>query len=292
MRALFLALAIAGAPAMAAAQGLDPGQVTALPSSPPTLRAAYGPGKLQVGELRVPPGKGPFPVAVIVHGGCWTSGFASLAMTSPMATALTAKGFATWNIEYRQLGDTGGGWPGTFQDWGAALDHLRVLARTQPLDLGRVVVLGHSAGGLAAPWLAARPGLPKGSPIRGADPLRVATAVDIDGPADLRLSVGALREACEAPVIAQLMGGDAAAQPGRYNEGNPGERLPLHTRQLLVSAALLSPEAASAYAAAARASGDRVTVLVLPKTGHFDLVAPGQPAWGKVEAFIVKNAFS
>jgi acetyl esterase/lipase len=290
MRAILFALAVVAAPAAAAAQPMTPAQVTALPSSQPYIRASYGNGPIQVGELRLPPGKGPFPVAVIIHGGCWKQGFATMAMTSPMATALTARGFATWNIEYRQLGQEGGGWPGTFQDWGEAVDHLRWLAKTEHLDLSRVIAVGHSAGGHAAQWLAARPGLPKDSPLRGEDPIAIKAAVDIDGPPDLRPYVGSVKDICGAPVISDLMGGEPAAQPDRYKQGNPAERLPLHTTQLLVSAKLLTPDAAKAYAAAARAAGDRVEILELPDTGHHEPVAPGTPAWAKVEAFIVEQA--
>lgn len=281
-----LALATAGP---GAAQ-MTPAQVTALPSSQPYIRASYGFGPIEVGELRLPPGKGPFPVAVIIHGGCWKKGFATLAMTSPMATALTARGFATWNIEYLQLGDEGGGWPGTFKDWGMAVDHLRVLKKSEPLDLSRVIVVGHSAGGHAAQWLAARPGLPKDSKLRGDDPIVIKATVDIDGPPDLRPYVASVKDICGAPVISDLMGGDPATQPARYKEGNPAERLPLHTTQLLVSAKLLTPEAARTYAQAARAAGDRVEILELPDTGHHEPVAPGTPAWAKVEAFIVEQA--
>ncbi|RSV20803.1 alpha/beta hydrolase [Sphingomonas sp. ABOLH] len=138
---------------------IGPPQLHALPVTAPTLVEAYGPDPLQIGELRLPAGPGPFPVVMVIHGGCWTKGYETLAGTAPLASALTDKGVATWNIEYRQVGDTRGGWPGTFQDWGAALDHLRVLARTQPLDLKHVVTVGHSAGAHAALWLAARPRL-------------------------------------------------------------------------------------------------------------------------------------
>src|SRR5205085_5593329 len=136
-----------------------------------TARIAYGTDPRQVGDLRLPPGKGPFPVALIVHGGCWHKTFADLSIMSPLASALTARGFATWNVEYRMLGDPGGGWPGTFLDWGAGTDKLRDLAKQYPLDLKRVIVIGHSAGGHAAHWIAARPGLPTEAEVRGRDPL-------------------------------------------------------------------------------------------------------------------------
>ncbi|WP_081764037.1 alpha/beta hydrolase [Sphingobium sp. Ant17] len=172
---------------------IGPPQLHALPVTAPTLVEAYGPDPLQIGELRLPAGPDPFPVVMVIHGGCWTKGYETLAGTAPLASALTDKGVATWNIEYRQVGDTRGGWPGTFQDWGAALDHLRVLARTQPLDLKHVVTVGHSAGAHAALWLAARPRLPADSEVRGADPLKVSAAVAIDGPGDLRTCTGSTR---------------------------------------------------------------------------------------------------
>ena len=140
------------------AQNLGPRDVDRLPASKPTAVLAYGTGPQQVGELRLPNGKGPFPVAVVIHGGCWTKGLATMQNTAPLASDLTKSGIATWNIEYRQVGDDDGGWPGTFLDWGAAVDDLRKLAKTYPLDLtahGRRGTLGWRAcgtvGGRAAP---------------------------------------------------------------------------------------------------------------------------------------------
>ena len=122
------------------AQTMVSRDVDALPASAPTLVAAYGSDPHQVGELRLPPGKGPFAVVEVVHGGCWTKGFATLKNTAALASALTSLGYATWNIEYRQIGDKGAGWPGTFKDWAAATDYLQVLAQSQPISLGRVAV--------------------------------------------------------------------------------------------------------------------------------------------------------
>ena len=147
-----LLLVLAARPAVA--QTMTSQDVDALPASKPTLVEAYDPDQLQFGELRQ--GSGPFPVAVIIHGGCWTKGYATLRNTAPLASALTAHGIATWNIEYLQVGDPGGRWSGTFLDWGSAADHLRVLAKSGPLDLTHVVAVGHSAGELAALWVATR----------------------------------------------------------------------------------------------------------------------------------------
>lgn len=272
----------------AGAQGVSPADVDALPQTPPLLVEKYGPGELQFGELRLPEGKGPFPLAVVIHGGCWTKGFATLRNTAPIASALAAKGLATWNIEYRQVGDDGGGWPGTFQDWGAAVDHVRVLAKNHPIDLARVSVIGHSAGAHAALWVAARNRFKPDHPLAGKDPVAVDAVFALDGPTDLASLVGRDAEVCGMPVIVPLMGGTPAEQPERYAEGSPAQMLPLGARQFLVASAVLAPTAALAHAQAAGAKGDAVQVLAI-NTGHFEVIAPGREEWRSVEGLILAN---
>lgn len=273
-----LTLLAALAATSASARDMSPRDVDALPASKPAALVSYGPDKAQVGELRLPAGKGPFPVLVVIHGGCWTKGFATLRNTAPLASALAAKSIATWNVEYRQVGDTGGGWPGSFQDWGAATDHLRALAKRYPLDLKRVVVTGHSAGAHAALFVAARGRLTKDSAVRGADPLPVKAAVAIDGPGDLAPFVGPDAEICGKPVIAPLMGGTPAEVPDRYRQGSPAALQPLGVPQAMLPSAVLTAEAAEVYRKAGAAKGD--TVLVVPPAAgadHFNIIAPGEP---------------
>lgn len=292
MRAALLTFAVLAAiPAAAEAQSIRPRDVDALPSTEPTLVSAYGSDPLQVGELRLPPGEGPFPVAVIIHGGCWTKGFATRRNTAAIASALAAKGLATWNIEYRQVGEAGAGWPGTFQDWGAATDHLRVLAKSHPLDISNVVVAGHSAGAHAALFVASRAKLPTDSDVRGQDPLPIKAAVAIDGPGDLRPFVGLDAKICGKPVIEPLIGGSAEDFADRFVEASPAAQLPLGMRQALVSSSgVFSPESAESYRSAATAAGDTVDVLVFGDSGHFEVIAPGTYEWRSVEALILKLA--
>ena len=129
------------------------------------LAEAYGPGTDRFGELWRPAGDGPWPVVALLHGGFWRAR-RTLELMRPLAADLAGRGFAAWNLEYRRVGQPGGGWPGTFQDVAAGLDHLAELAGREPLDLDRLVVAGHSAGGHLALWSAARPGLPAGAPGR------------------------------------------------------------------------------------------------------------------------------
>ena len=109
-------------------------------------RLAYGSDPYHFGDLRLPVSAGPHPVVIGIHGGYYRARY-GLAYFGHACAALTALGFATWNIEYRRLGNPGGGWPGTFIDIAAAADHLRALAETYPLDLARVVTLGISPAG-------------------------------------------------------------------------------------------------------------------------------------------------
>src|SRR5947209_2688613 len=108
------------------------------PKADHTLR--YGIDPLHFGDLRLPPWKGPHPVVVVIHGGFWRAQY-DLLHTGHMCAALTATGLATWNIEYRRMGNAGGGWPGTFQDLVMAAAHLRTITDEYSLDLERVVAI-------------------------------------------------------------------------------------------------------------------------------------------------------
>ncbi len=265
-------------------------EVAGQAAPPPGERIAYGSGPQQFGELRLPDGAGPHPVVVLLHGGCWQNEY-DLGYMAGAAEALRRAGLATWTPEYRRIGDAGGGWTGTFLDAAAATDHLRELARTRPLDLGRVVLAGHSAGGHLALWLAARRNLPAASPLRSADPLPVRGVVALAAIADLR-AYAAGSGSCNA-AVPQLLGGTPAQVPDRYAQASPPELLPLGVPVRLVQGSLDStvPAAqATGFEAAARAAGDDARVVLVEGAGHFDVVAPFAPAWAAVERAILSLA--
>jgi acetyl esterase/lipase len=286
--AALLLMASAGSAAAAAAH-LRPADLEKMPVPPAARTEAYGTDPRQFGELRLPAGKGPFPVVVIVHGGCWTKGFATLAYMRPLAAELAAKGVATWNIEYRQMGEAGAGWPGSFLDWAAGADHLRDLAKTYPLDLSRVVATGHSAGAHAVLWLAAREKLPATSPIKGGGrPLKLKAVVGIDGPGDLAGLVGRDAKICGKPVIAPFMGGAPAEVADRYAQGSPAALLPVAAKEAVVASTVMTAEEGAAYRAAAAARRQDVEVLVLKDAGHFDMLSPATEPGQAVEALLLK----
>jgi acetyl esterase/lipase len=251
----------------------------------PTAVLRYGADDLRSGQLRLPNGKGPFPVAVVVHGGCWTASYDTMAGTAAVSEALTKRGIATWNIEYRRLGDAGAGWPGTFEDVGAGIDYLETLAKTYPLDLARVTIVGHSAGAHLALWGASRAKLGAGYAPR----VYPVSVVQIDGVASLAPFVGLDAKTCGKPVISDLMGGAPDVRVEQYRLASPAEHLPLGIRQLLVQGAFrpfMAP-----YAEAARKAGDQVEVLD-GTDDHFDVVTPGTIVGDKVIDFIATRAFA
>jgi acetyl esterase/lipase len=253
----------------------------ALPQPAADEAIAYGTAPQQLGELRLPAGPGPHPVVVVIHGGCWQAPW-GLDHIRSFCAALTTEGLATWSLEYRRLGDPGGGWPGTFEDVARGADHLREVAREHPLDLERVVAVGHSAGGHLALWLAGRDRLPPGTSLRGEEPLSLLGVVSLAGIPDLR--EGAKREVC-GDAIPRLLGGPPAEHEDRLQLGSPVELLPLGAPQRLVCGSLdgiVPPELSSAYATEARRAGDTVAVELVEGAGHFELVDPASGAWATV----------
>ena len=241
-------------------------------------RVAYGSDPQQYGELRRPAGGAAAPLVVVVHGGFWLSQY-DLGLMVPAAEALTREGFATWNVEYRRLGDAGGGWPGTFLDVGSAVDHLRTMAPQQGLDLRRVVTLGHSAGGQLALWVAGRRWIRDGE-LRVSRPLKVRGAVSLAGVVDMRQAWDLGFDS-----VGKVLGGSPADVPTHYAAADPAALIPLGVPTLLVhgSADTIVPAAISEqYLREAKARGDQAKLIPLPGTGHFELIDPSTPAWASV----------
>ena len=258
--------------------GLNSDTINRVPSSKPALVEAYASqSPHQIGELRLPKGRGPFPVAMLVHGGCWIAGLGRPRNLAPLATWLAGHGVASWNVDYREIG-SGGGWPTSFEDWAAAAQHLRVLAKRYPLDLARLTVIGHSAGATAGLFLA-QPRAADG-PIASATPWprprpRPRAIVQFDGLVPQDYLLGPDAAMCGRPVIQQFMGGLPAGVPARYHAISPEASPPRVARALFVVAVLPPPPATTT--AALRKAGARVEIIAPASPNHFDVIAPGTP---------------
>ena len=269
------------------------GDVDTLTLHRAATRLAYGADSLQFGELRMPVGRGPFPVAMIIHGGCWMSRYATLRNTAALAEALADVGIATWNIEYRRYDHPGGGWPGTFRDIADGADFVRTIARQYPIDTARVIAAGHSAGGHLALWLATRLTLDAASPLAGGKPLALAGVVSIGGIADLREFYARERATCGNPAVESLLGGAPDSVPVRLRDASPMNRLPLRVPSAHVAGErdMIAPVAVrEAFASAARVRGDSAWVVTIPAEGHFEAITPSRATGRAVIEIIAQLA--
>ncbi len=240
------------------------------------------------------PGGSLAPVLVFVHGGWWKAAY-TLDYGGHFCEALRKAGIATWSLEYRRFGEDGGGFPGTFEDVAAGFNFLTELAKRHPLDLNRVVLAGHSAGGHLAFWLAGRPQIPQSSVLYSPPPYpSIQAVVGLAGAVDLRMTIDHAGQEEFAHIrdeVTNFMGGAPAEFPERYAAGNPGELVPLNVPQLLIQGTeddQIPAQLPLRWAERGRLCGEEILVDVLEGADHLDVVDPLSKIWPQVEAAIVR----
>jgi acetyl esterase/lipase len=238
----------------------------------------YGGATSQIGELTLPNELGPHPVVVLIHGGWWRTQDFDRRHMRDVADDLSDHGYAVWNLEFRLVGEEGGGWPGTFEDVASGIDHLATLGPENNLDLASVVVVGHSSGGQLALWAAARPELPQGTP--GADPqVDVAAVVALAPLADL---FTAAQQNLGDGAVQALLGGSPQEVTGVYETTSPNRLLPFDPPVLLVHGTAdrkVPVEQTLGLASSAQAAGDSFELMVLDDVNHFELIDTESRAW-------------
>ncbi|AWN43049.1 alpha/beta hydrolase family protein [Methylobacterium durans] len=275
---LALIAALAAGPALA-----DPVALSAfrdLPRPEPTLQVPYGEAVSQGVDVFLPSGPGPHPVAVLIHGGCWSASTAGREQMRHLGPELTRRGIAVWSIGYRRANEAGGGYPGTYQDVVAALDRLASEASAHRLDLSRVVLVGHSAGGHLALWAASRGSLPPESLLRAVPQFTPRAVISLGGVGDLGTFVRFVPVLCGPGIVERL------APTDRLAEVSPAALTPSAGSVVMVSGVLdrlVPPWVAYDYALALRGrSGVEPKLVDIPDAGHFDLVTPSAPAWQRI----------
>jgi acetyl esterase/lipase len=236
-------------------------------------RVAYGGDANQFVDLRAPAGKGPHAVALVIHGGYWRAKY-DLGYMGHLCAALTAKGIATANLEYRRVGNAGGGWPGTFADVRAGYQFLTQNARQDKFDSRRVVVIGHSAGGQLGLCLAAHE-----SGVKAV--ISLAGVVDLQRAYTLHLSNDA---------VVEFLGGTPAEVGDHYREADP-MKLAVAARQWLVHGAeddVVPPAFSRDYAGAKQRMKEEVRLVEIAGAGHFEVVDPRSRDWKDVERVVVE----
>jgi acetyl esterase/lipase len=235
-------------------------------------RLAYGGDPNQFGDIRVPKGNGPFPSVMFVHGGFWRAKY-DLAHASHLCAALTARGIATWNIEYRRVGNPGGGWPGTFQDIRSAFRYLGQVASRYKLDTNKMIVMGHSAGAELALCLASRE-----SAMRG--------VVSLAGVVDLQR---AFADHLSNDAVVEFLGGKPNTVADHYREADPME-INIKLAQWLIHGLkddIVPPPYSRSYVESKKGKGEDAHLLEIAAADHFDLIDPRSSAWPRVEGTVL-----
>ena len=240
-----------------------------VPPPPADQRVTYGADANQFVDVRLPRGAGPHPVLLNLHGGYWRAKY-DLRYAGHLCEALRATGVATFNVEYRRVGNDGGGWPGTFEDIRSAYDFVRQKYSQFHLDVKRLAVMGHSAGGQLALCLAAHE-------------TSLGAAISLAGVVDLK---GAFARHLSNDAVVEFLGGTPSEVPEHYREADPMDLSLAHTRQWLLHGAdddTVPVEFSRHYAALKKKKGERVELVEVAGAGHFDFIDPRSEGFKKVK---------
>lgn len=245
-----------------------------LTEAPPAAdrRVTYGKDPNQFIDVRIPSAKGPHPLVIFIHGGYWRARY-DLTHAGHLCHALKLHGFASCNVEYRRVGNSGGAWPGTFEDVRSAYRFIAQSAEQLHFNLDRSLVAGHSAGGQLAMCLAAHE--PKVHSV-----LSLAGVLDLRRGWELHLSHDA---------VSEFLGGSPQQVPEHYKEASPIELSIRKAKQKLVHGKqdeVVPFEIAQRYFDHKKQDGEDVELISPAGAGHFELIDPGSKPWREIERII------
>jgi acetyl esterase/lipase len=229
---------------------------------PPDRTEVTGPAQTDVYDVWEPAAdRGRGITVALVHGGFWREEY-DRAHLAPLAEAFARDGFHVANLEYPRAGMPGGGWPGTGESVLARLESVH--ADTKLPD--RVVVVGHSAGGHLALWVASEDRAPWLTGVVALAPAADLAKVD-------RLGLG--DDAARA-----LLGGTPEEVPRAWADADPA-RQRLTRPAVIVTGELddVVPAGVTQAYAASRAPDEPLRTAVARQADHFDVIDPASPAY-------------
>ncbi len=246
------------------------------------IRIPYGEDPLQFGELRFPTGTGPYPLLFVIHGGFWSAAY-DLAHIGHLCSRLTSLGIVTCSLEYRRVGNAGGGWPGTLLDVANATEFFRKTLSTDPrVDISKAGAIGHSAGGHLAFWLGGRQNISESSKLRQRDKPWLRAVISLAGIVDLHEG---WHQQLGSGAVGRLIGGGPDRHEERYREASPIELLPMSLKQVLIHGKhdrTVPISQSEQFVKQAKIAGDKPSLIALEGTGHFELIDPESSAWDAV----------
>lgn len=235
---------------------IDDDSVLSRPAAPPDGQVAYGPGSEEIADLRFGGERAAQrPLVVLIHGGFWRPAY-DRAHTGPMAQALAAAGWTVVTPEYRRIP---GNPDATLQDIRSALEVLPAKVERRHYS-GRIVVIGHSAGGHLALWAAAA-GLK--APLQGV--LALAPVADLRLAEELRLGGGAV-----GAFLGVAASSRAEVDPRRMSSPSVSATIVQGAEDDVV------PPAISESFVAAH---PKVRLVRVQAAGHYALIDPLSAAW-------------
>ncbi|WOC13576.1 alpha/beta hydrolase family protein [Gordonia sp. MP11Mi] len=242
------------------------------------IKIPYGESPSTFGHLYLPGegsrGPGHAPLVVLVHGGYWSTEYALVVYTG-LARMLTERGAVVWNIEYRRVGEPGGGWPNTGRDVVDAVSALDGPVTDQlatagiDVDRAHASIVGHSAGGQLAVYAAAR--------LSGATERFAFGTVIAQSPVLDFTESGAF----DRPSVVDLMGAPFAQIPDRYRAASPSELEPFASTVAVIHTVddrSVPIEMSRRYVADAVRRGQRAALYEVPGEGHDAFVDPRSAA--------------
>lgn len=241
--------------------------VLALPVKNQDMKLAYGKAALQFGLLSLPVTKVSTkpPLVIFVHGGCWLNAY-DIGHSKALSQALTEAGYAVWSLEYRRVGDEGGGWPGSFNDVMQGIHYAQAQFEQYGVDVNRIALMGHSAGGQLA--------LLAGEKLAGdKKAAQIQAVIGLAAITDMA-SYAKGSNSCQS-ATAQFIGASPEQALALYQQASPtAQKAHPHTLLLQGSADQIVPTT--------QATASGMPYRMVEKAGHFDWIHPQSAAYSQL----------